>query len=120
MSVWCGEGVCDVCGMWVCVICVACRGCIVCGMWGCVICVICVIVYAQVTELEASVHCLTAENATMQLEISSTHKLLTEARKDASQYAESASETLSNYQRELAQHGRTMEGLLAVKEEVSC
>ncbi len=83
-------------------------------MWMCVICD-CV----QVSELEARVQHLIVESTTFKLECSSTKKLLTETRKDVSKYAESAAETLSNYQRELAQHGRTMEDLLTVKEEVS-
>lgn len=61
---------------------------------------------------------MTSKTSALQLELTAAREEATEARGDAAKYAESASETLSNYQRELAQHGKTMEELLTVKDQV--
>ncbi len=73
----------------------------------------------QVSALEAQISSLTSDNGALQLELSTTCHDLTEVRGDAAKYAESASETMSNYQRELAQHGKTMDELLTIKDQVS-
>ena len=70
------------------------------------------------SELEAQITSLTSEKSALQLELSSAHEDLSVARADAERYAESAAETRSNYQRELAQHGKTMEELLALRDQV--
>ena len=70
------------------------------------------------SALEAQISSLTSDKGALQLELSTTCHDLTEVRGDAAKYAESASETMSNYQRELSQHGKTMNELLAIKDQV--
>ncbi|XP_064382187.1 nucleoprotein TPR-like isoform X2 [Halichondria panicea] len=72
----------------------------------------------QVSALEAQISSLTSDKGALQLELSTTCHDLTEVRGDAAKYAESASETMSNYQRELSQHGKTMNELLAIKDQL--
>ncbi len=52
------------------------------------------------------------------MELATSQKELDTAKEDARQYAEQSRETQDLYQRELMLHGKSMESLLATKEEV--
>lgn len=74
--------------------------------------------HTQVADLEGQISALESERDALQLELTSSKEELETARSDVKKFAESVSETQSLYQHELMQHGKSMEGLFAAKEQV--
>jgi len=61
---------------------------------------------------------LRSENAAFRSQLTEAQEQLAVTKADFTRFADAAAETQGNYQRELTQHGKTMEQLLALKEEV--
>ena len=72
----------------------------------------------QVSDLESQLSLLESEKGALQLELSSVQEELQEARENVMVFTDSANEMRTLYQRELAQHGKSMESLLATKDQV--
>ena len=69
-------------------------------------------------DLEGQISTLESEKGALQIELASSKEELDAAREDIKKLAETVSETQSLYQHELMQHGKSMEGLFAAKEQV--
>ena len=61
---------------------------------------------------------LEREHSSLQSELSVSQEELTTAREDAKRYSEQAVETQEVYERELVNHGKSMEALCTVREQV--
>ena len=61
---------------------------------------------------------LESDKGALQLELSSAQEELQEANQNVKIYTDSANEMQTLYQRELTQHGKSMELLLATKDQV--
>ena len=69
-------------------------------------------------DLEGQISSLESLRDTLQIELSSAQDEVVTARSDIKQFADSAAETQKLYQHELLQHGKSMEALFAVQEQV--
>lgn len=76
--------------------------------------------HIQVADLEGQISCLETERSRLQSDLTSSQEGLEAAQDDAKKFAELATETQSVYQHELMQHGKSMESLFALKEQVHC
>ena len=74
--------------------------------------------HCQISELQSKVSSLESERTSLQLELTSVQEELSTAREDARRYADQGATTQELYERELIEHGKTMEALLAAKEQV--
>ncbi len=72
----------------------------------------------QVADLEGQILVLESKKDALQLELTSSQKELEVARGDVRSFADSARDTQALYQHELMQHGKSMETLLSLKEQV--
>ena len=73
---------------------------------------------SQISELQSKVSSLESQRTSLQLELTSAQEELSAAREDAKRYAGQAATTQELYERELIEHGKTMEALLTAKEQV--
>ena len=74
----------------------------------------------QVADLEGQISTLEAERSSLQSELVSSLEELVVARDDVKKFSETVTDTQNLYQHELMQHGKSMETLLATKEQVHC
>ena len=69
-------------------------------------------------DLESQISILESERDVLQIDLASSQEELKAARDDANSFAESMTETQTLYQQELVQHGKSMESLFTLKEQV--
>lgn len=69
--------------------------------------------------MEGQISTLEAERNSLQSELASSLEEVATAREDVKKFSETVTDTQNLYQHELMQHGKSMEVLLATKEQVS-
>ena len=76
------------------------------------------IFFVQISELELNLSVLGTECSTLQSDLTTTQEQLATAQEDAKRYSEQASEAQAVYERELVNHGKSMQALCDLREQV--